>query len=513
MKLNEANIIFRPRTDWEAIDLGFKLAAKHRIKLFFLWLSVSLPFILLITALSWRNPSRAFLLIWWLKPVFEYSTLYVLSIAVFESPPPFKNCLKQAFRLIFNKHLIGDLTWRRLSPYRAVNLPIRQLEQLSAKAYKTRARVLDHQVSNGGMSLIFLSANIELILFCGISAFLWMSIHASPGDALVQNHASFLQAIVAMRDALEQYQNNVTYWEAHLYNIVYGLILSFWGPIYVASGFTTYLNARSKLEAWDVELTFRRLAQRISSSLFMVLACALVLLTLPAAKSYAEPLPDEATVIQQRDKIVNQTPSPTLKTKREWCFITCDKEIAPPPLTQKNLPLDRSPGLFGNAFRIIMWAGLAAVLIIIIYFLFRDPSWMKNLTSRQKTAPKVLFGMDVTPESLPDDVATEARKLFDTNPRAALSLLYRASLTQLIHHYDLPIRKGHTEHEILNLTATHAAATFQYMSHLTEIWIDMAYGHTQPPAQSKNTLCQGYRQTFALTQNAENTIGGTQHYA
>ncbi len=48
------------------------------------------------------------------------------------------------------------------------------------------------------------------------------------------------------------------------------MILVFWEPVYVACGFSLYLNRRTVLEAWDLELVFRRLRQRLSdvASLF-----------------------------------------------------------------------------------------------------------------------------------------------------------------------------------------------------------------------------------------------------
>ena len=41
------------------------------------------------------------------------------------------------------------------------------------------------------------------------------------------------------------------------------LSVSLLEPIYVAAGFGLYLHRRTQLEAWDVELVFRRLAARV----------------------------------------------------------------------------------------------------------------------------------------------------------------------------------------------------------------------------------------------------------
>ena len=46
-------------------------------------------------------------------------------------------------------------------------------------------------------------------------------------------------------------------WLEHLSNLLYALVLVVWEPVYVACGFTLYLNRRTELEAWDIELVFR----------------------------------------------------------------------------------------------------------------------------------------------------------------------------------------------------------------------------------------------------------------
>jgi len=74
-------------------------------------------------------------------------------------------------------------------------------------------------------------------------------------------------------------------WLEHLSNAFYALVLVFWEPIYVACGFSLYLNRRTVLEAWDLELVFRRLRQRLSSAaplLMLVIGLTLLPLGRPA---------------------------------------------------------------------------------------------------------------------------------------------------------------------------------------------------------------------------------------
>jgi hypothetical protein len=49
-------------------------------------------------------------------------------------------------------------------------------------------------------------------------------------------------------------------------NLAYLVALSLIEPLYVASGFTLYLNRRTELEGWDIEIAFRQLAARRASA-------------------------------------------------------------------------------------------------------------------------------------------------------------------------------------------------------------------------------------------------------
>ena len=51
--------------------------------------------------------------------------------------------------------------------------------------------------------------------------------------------------------------------------IVYALVILALEPFYVAAGFALYLNRRTLLEGWDIELALRRIAERHAVVLFM----------------------------------------------------------------------------------------------------------------------------------------------------------------------------------------------------------------------------------------------------
>lgn len=87
MRLTDASVVIRPRTSWEAMDLGVLMAREHRFLLMSSWALVSLPIFSLLTVLLWSYPSLVMFLFWWLKPAFDRLPLYILSQALFAEPP------------------------------------------------------------------------------------------------------------------------------------------------------------------------------------------------------------------------------------------------------------------------------------------------------------------------------------------------------------------------------------------------------------------------------------------
>lgn len=498
MKLAAARINFRHRTGWEAIDLGFKFAGKYRLILAVLWLLVALPWFILAILIFWQCPEWIGVFLWWLKPVFEGSSLSVLSITVFEDAPPFKQALKEAYKQVVNPRLIGDLTWRRLSSNRSLFLPVKQLEQLKGKNYRNRKKILAAQISSAATTLTIIGSYVEAILYLGLWAIIvWFLTYTVDLNFEAFDLADF--------DALLKLSmlENVSSWIFYASAIFYLLIQSFWGPIYVACGFSLYLNARSDLEAWDIELIFRRLAARLSSGLLLLVGGFIFLGSVPA--SFAQAAPSKAEAERVRDQIINHKPFSHLKIEKKYCYKSCDqtKKAVTPESTQAKQA--EAVGGASSLLTTLLWGFLVIITGLSIWYFLRDPTWIAALSKHKRQLPKVLFEMEVSPESLPDNVAETAAGYFDTQPRLALGLLYRASLSQLMHRYALALRNGNTENEVLCLAQKHAPATYPYLSLLTDHWIHLAYGHQIPPAHLKEALCQGYQRTFP---NIKNAAGG-----
>ncbi|WP_394560929.1 DUF4129 domain-containing protein [Aquipseudomonas alcaligenes] len=522
MRLTDASVAIRPRTAWEAIDLGVLLARRHAGLLMLSWAAVTLPLFVLLTALLWQYPTIVALLLWWLKPAWERLPLHILSRSLFGDVPTLKEALRALPRLL-KPQLIASLTWRRLSPTRSFDLPVLQLEGLGGEARSKRLTVLGQRHAGGATWLTVLGVHLEMLLWMGVATLIWLLV---PQQVEIQLDW----------DSLIEASNGNWLWLEHLSNLIYALVLVFWEPIYVACGFTLYLNRRTDLEAWDIELTFRRLRQRLVGSAYaLLLACAVLTLALPAGDALADepvgtcPVPFDDPIGPDAERLLNQpltskaahdgitklldsAPFENRETVTRWRF--GDKEKAEEPseediedfaeLLDKLAALGdwwRKLNLLAVAFEVLLWTLL---ILAIALLLWRYREWLETFVGRLglpqrrvREMPSQLFGLEVAPESLPDDVAGEAERLWAEQPREALGLLYRALLSRLLHDFRLPLKGSHTEGEVLRLVERLQRDELSRFSLvLTRHWQNLAYGHRLPPDNLKRGLCEGWRRLF-----------------
>ena len=120
MNIWETRLNFRPRSGWEALDLGSRLFQERPALYMAVWATLSLPVYALVLVLCWQQPEWGGFLVWWLKPLFEAPVLWLMSQQVFEPLPPYWQCIRTAFRQMWRPRLIGDLTWRRFSMRRSL---------------------------------------------------------------------------------------------------------------------------------------------------------------------------------------------------------------------------------------------------------------------------------------------------------------------------------------------------------------------------------------------------------
>lgn len=290
-------------------------------------------------------------------------------------------------------------------------------------------------------------------------------------------------------------------------------------PFYVAGGFGLYLVRRAELEGWDIELAFRALAQRISSTGFRAALQAVLVVMLASGTLSADgpPKPPPAATVHDIQEPTEPTPGlrPESETKRQIAEIMRRKEFGetkeikvPHWLLNKDEPKEKKPRF---DFRWIKWIGetLAPFLKgIFIALLFAAVAWVLwhfrsaiGRAFRPKHGflpPDALFGLDIRPENLPEDVPAAAWRLWrDGKRREALALLYRGALVSLVHTHLVELGTGSTEGDCLRAASAVLGAPGQaYFGDLTRAWLLTAYRHTPPEDSLAERLCSGWPEHF-----------------
>lgn len=506
MRLSDASVVIRPRTSWEAMDLGVLLSQQHRRLLMTSWAIITLPIFALLSLLLWDSPNLALLLFWWLKPAFDRLPLYILSKALFGETPTLKQALGQWPRLL-KPQLLASLTWRRLSLSRSFIMPVVQLEGLSGQARQQRLLVLQQRNSGAARWLTIIGVHLEIAWWIGLMVLFYLFL--PPQIELDWSWQTLI--VAAEQDWL---------WLEHLINALYVLVLIVWEPIYVACGFSLYLNRRTVLEAWDIELIFRRLRQRLSSGAAILVLAGLMLVPMvqPAWAAESPKAPDSPRLLDQpltsqasRDSInaiLDKPPFKNPQTVTRYRFgedLSDQTGDAQTPHWLKALlgMFDsRSFATLAEVIELLLWACISAGITLLLWH-YRE--WFQAFVSRHPArrspiahpAPAQLFGLDVSLDTLPDDVAASAERLWPTQPREALGLLYRALLSRLLHDFDVPLKAADTEGQVLERVRQLQQPALQAFSqNLTQHWQNLAYGHRLPPTHLQQELCDTWRKLF-----------------
>lgn len=515
MRLDDASLAIRPRSAWEALDVGVLLARRHGGLLMLSWALLTLPIFILISALLWQYPTLSLLLFWWLKPLYERLPLFILSRALFGDTPTLSRSLK-ALPGLLRSQWFASLTWRRFGLRRSFELPVLQLESLSGSARQQRLGLLGQRDARAATWLTLVGMHLEMGLWLGALALMYFLI------------PSQLLADWKWQDLLGM--DSDWLWFEHLSNLLYAFALVVWEPIYVACGFSLYLNRRTVLEAWDIELAFRRLQERLKPALLAMMLAMGLWAVVPAPGALAAPRQGEtaqverAALAQAPEPLINQ--SLTGKAANERIADLLDQ----PPFTHRESvtrwrfgeAAEDEPGWFArllerwlgggslaprfdtvaSVMEVIMWSALFGLIAAVLW---RYRVWIKlyaaplrrRHTRHQPLPPEVAVGVDVQAESLPADVISEVQRLWNIEPREALGLLYRAFLSRLQQDPQLPLTAASTEGELLELLRRYQQPhLLHYAERLTDHWLNVAYGQRSPTEADRQALCDGWRELF-----------------
>ncbi len=239
MNLEAITLKLRPRGANEAMDLGVRLLQRNAGAVYIVWCATVLPLCLALLMLApvatWLPP----VLIWWLKPLYDRIVLFVLSRAVFGVAVGLRDL---NWGTIFASGLLWSLTLGRFDFARSFNLPVYVLEGLKGKRRRQRFKVLQKNTRGNAVLLTVAFVHAEQALALSLIALVYL----------------FLPQHLDLPFFNWMFEPEAPLWFNVMTSSFYILVLTLLEPVYVASGFTLYLNRRVELEAWDIELDLRR---------------------------------------------------------------------------------------------------------------------------------------------------------------------------------------------------------------------------------------------------------------
>lgn len=497
MELERLSLELRRRTPWEAADLGLAVLRRWPGAVYRAWFATFVPFTLLLFLLLWRWPMAAALIAWWSKPLFDRVLLKVYAEALFGEPPEVRAVWRALPGLLRDSGLPLGLTLGRADMARSFHLPIRQLEGQRGNAASARRRVLDHRVRGCAVWLTLLCAHCSA--FLQISLILLL-------DLLWPREAP------PVFDWEALFRGETGLWQSLLSHLAWLFGETLVEPFYVAAGFTLYLNRRNELEGWDIELGFRQLARRAATLAGLGLA-ALLLAQVPS-DAYAAPSERQAAPISAEPGMVKAVSSeagraiavvlddPVFGRRvADWTWRYRGEPGGEEPEPAYAAAAQRLAEWIAKGIRWLGYLGAAALAAGLIVLLYRYRDIRRSRLPVARAVPATLFGLDVRPDSLPEDVAGAAGHLLaagDIVP--ALSLLYRGTLVSLIHATGVDFQPGDTEGECRTRVRGRVdAAAERYFGELLDAWMLAAYAHATPSAERLRDLCAGWAGHFAAT--------------
>ena len=528
MDLERMTAKVRPRKGWEAIDLGVALVQKHAVALYKIWFITTLPVFLLGAVLFSNYSIWPYLVFWLLKPLWERPLLHFLSRELFGERLTVKDCVKQFFHLA-KIQWFASLTWRRLSFTRSLDLPIIQLEGLSGTQRSQRLRVIHSIGAGSAVWLTLLFVCLEVIFYVSFIALAYLFLPAQWSDSI-----DVWQWLVAEEEsALENFVLNLlTYFS-----------VSIVAPFYTACGFALYLNQRTHLEAWDIELAFKRLAKRLTEQDYgasirlagIALTIGFIMMISPhqqlnaaeptptinesvsKSSSDSQPLPEEnlpQSLAQlnheQAEKMIADIKSGDTFHQKEADYRIQRR------FTTEDTATEESDGraspwwyfitkIISFGVELILWVVVALIVIFLVTKYRHIVLGLKLPEKQKKQRPKKLFGLDLESETIPSKPWLVALSLVEEkNYRQALSLLYRASLIWYIDHTEVVIKEGDTELECLKkLNRVSSSQAKVFMGLLTQQWRSLAYAHQIPTSQTLTELCQQWPKNFSKAESVE----------
>lgn len=474
MRLENVTAAIRPRSDWEAADLGLAMARRSFWRCLCFWcLATGLPTVFSIWLL-WDRPLLLLFLFWWWRPAGSRMVLFELSRRLFGEAPRWREVLRELPRA-WTQRFFHRFILLRLSPWLPVTLAVESLEGLRGKDYKQRAV----HISRRGESVVlwvYLLGEL-MIAWIGIGIFYLILGFVPDGQDGVWRNA------VESFDWSNPREIPMLLLRPIAFCMMAAIILC--DVFLTGIGFGIYINNRTWLEGWDVELAFRRMSRRLNSTGTLLLAMiAAIAICTPMAMADERSAAEIITEVKQAPEFEVHTVTQKIPTESKFKWPDW-------------LKFSGDATGFEDIFTALLYFSLALLLGLIAWLVWRNRHLFvirgSGATEGEKARARVVMGMEVTRESLPDDIPATALRLWEAGRQhEAMALLYRGAIAALVERYQIDIDESDTEGDCLRRAATLAPRPKDFFKSLTHAWTALAYAHQIPDDAAVRDLCASW---------------------
>jgi hypothetical protein len=465
----------RRRSVWEAADSGLLLWRENFVYFlpFFAFPFWVCAFILRLLPYSMRYWS--WIILWCLKPFFDRMVLHVISVRFFEPHAGAPRILRGFGKSLF-RSIPGDLLWRRFSPWRAVMTPVRVLERPGARRIRQRKKNL---VKGGIDFCVVLSIwgfVLEWFLLAGEILFAVIIAELVRPDLLVSVSADFFL-----------YQKEIYIFAAWCFNLM--LVES----MYVCMGFGLYINSRVEIEGWDLEIVFRKFAEKAKPvSAPAVFVCIFFLLFPPG--SGAEDLSNGGVPLGSLEKIFE---SKDFGGEKDSWGIRWKNEAENETETISIAPwVGNIKQIFGSALRFALVAAIAALVFLMFLYMRKNrlPGGVKKKKYRGAAAVSSVESAEILFEK-----ALAFRR--EGCIREAWAACLAGTLSAFSEYRGLEFPADATEYDCLSLVKKSGLDAAPFAG-LVENWIGLAYAG-KDPAEGAFERAVVFGRSVALDAGAE----------
>jgi hypothetical protein len=390
--------------------------------------------------------------------------LQVISVRFFRNDAKYKTIKKDLIKNIF-KGLIGDITFRRFSLYRSARMPVKILEGNKGEMIKRRIRNL----KNGGLDfcalLTLLCITLEIALF-GVFSLFSFALFAEYSDLTFYT--------------ISQYSSQISFVVLVISSLTFLIV----EPLYMCMGFGIYINSRSIVEGWDIELGLNSFVEEKKSeslkikTIPMIISLILLLnVFMPVqvqAEEWYQQNSDEVP-IEVLDEVFSSEDFGNHHTRKWIRFkdFTIDESYSDLHFDEANIK-----EVVGVVLRALLVVIIAASLVFAIYRLLD----MKTKTVSNKSVPwrkgiVPKFAQQDDPEILVDT----ARKLFEEGQiRKAWAACLSAVLGLYAKQGNINFAVNDTESDCLVKINASLLWGKEKSSQLILHWIQLAYAGIKP---------------------------------